>query len=201
MKPFVIIADGTCDLREEFRKQYEIEIIPGHIKLPDGSEIEAYLDWKTVSRDEFYADLKKNPNGYSTSPANVAQFAARFEELCEKGEDQILVMTISSGISGAFNFAQKAREETLEKYPEAKIICIDSLRFGPGFGLMAIWARKAKRSRRRPPGSKRTRTASIKPAGSTTSRSSQKRAGSPIRRRFSERSPGSSRSANSTTTV
>ena len=140
MKPFVIIADGTCDLREEFRKQYEIEIIPGHIKLPDGSEIEAYLDWKTVSRDEFYADLKKNPNGYSTSPANVAQFAARFEELCEKGEDQILVMTISSGISGAFNFAQKAREETLEKYPEAKIICIDSLRFGPGFGLMAIWA-------------------------------------------------------------
>ncbi len=140
MKDFVIIADGTCDLKEEFRRQYEIEIIPGHIKLPDGSEIEAYLDWNTTSRDEFYADLKKNPNGYSTSPANVAQFAAKFAELIEKGETRILVMTISSGISGAFNFARKAREETLEKYPDAKIVCIDSLRFGPGFGLMAVKA-------------------------------------------------------------
>ena len=140
MKNFVIIADGTCDLKEEFRKKYDIDVIPGHIKLPDGSEIEAYLDWNTTSRDEFYADLKKNPNGYSTSPANVTQFTAKYSELIEKGENQILVMTISSGISGAFNFAQKAREETLEKYPEAKIICIDSLRFGPGFGLMAVKA-------------------------------------------------------------
>ena len=140
MKDFVIIADGTCDLKEEFRREYEIEIIPGHIKLPDGSEIEAYLDWNTTPRDEFYADLKKNPNGYATSPANIAQFAAKFTELIEKGKSRILVMTISSGISGAFNFARKAREETLEKYPDAKIVCFDSLRFGPGFGLMAIWA-------------------------------------------------------------
>ena len=43
-------------------------------------------------------------------------------------------------MSGTYNFAVKGREQALEKYPDAKINIIDSLRFGPGFGLMAVKA-------------------------------------------------------------
>lgn len=139
MKPYVIIADATCDLNEEFRKQYDIRIVPGHIKLPDGKEIEAFLNWDTVSRDEFYADLKKNPSGYTTSPANIVGFQKVIEEAVEAGCDA-LVMTISAGMSGAFNFAQQARAAVLEKHPDAEIICVDSMRYGPGFGLMVVHA-------------------------------------------------------------
>ena len=139
MKSFVILADATCDLSEEFQKEYDIGVIPGHIELPDGTEIPAFLKWEKYSREDFYASLKKNPNGYSTSPANVAEFSAAMEPYAAENVG-VLLLTISSGISGAFNFASQAREELLQKYPSAEIRIVDSMRFGPGFGLMAVWA-------------------------------------------------------------
>lgn len=139
MKSFVILADATCDLSEEFQKEYDIGVIPGHIELPDGTEIPAFLKWEKYSREDFYASLKKNPNGYSTSPANVAEFSAAMEPYAAENVG-VLLMTISSGISGAFSFASQAREELLQKYPSAEIRIVDSMRFGPGFGLMAVWA-------------------------------------------------------------
>ena len=139
MKSFVILADATCDLSEEFQKEYDIGVIPGHIELPDGTEIPAFLKWEKYSREDFYASLKKNPNGYSTSPANVAEFSAAMEPYAAENVG-VLLLTISSGISGAFNFASQAREELLRKYPSAEIRIVDSMRFGPGFGLMAVYA-------------------------------------------------------------
>ena len=38
------------------------------------------------------------------------------------------------------NFAQSGAKIVLEKYPDAKIVMVDSLRFGPGFGLMCCCA-------------------------------------------------------------
>lgn len=139
MKSFIILADATCDLSEEFQKEYDIGVIPGHIELPDGTEIPAFLKWEKYSREDFYASLKKNPNGYSTSPANVAEFSAAMEPYAAENVG-VLLLTISSGISGAFNFASQAREELLRKYPSAEIRIVDSMRFGPGFGLMAVYA-------------------------------------------------------------
>ena len=139
MKSFVILADATCDLSEEFQKEYDIGVIPGHIELPDGTEIPSFLKWEKYSREDFYASLKKNPNGYSTSPANVAEFSAAMEPYAAENVG-VLLLTISSGISGAFNFASQAREELLRKYPSAEIRIVDSMRFGPGFGLMAVYA-------------------------------------------------------------
>lgn len=141
MSNFVILADATCDLSEAFQKEYDIKVIPGHLILPDKSDILAFLSWDgaPMTREEFFADLKKNPNGYSTSPANVEEFTAALLPYAEAGTD-VLVMTISGGISGAFNFASLAKQAVLEKYPAARINCIDSRRFGPGFGLMAVYA-------------------------------------------------------------
>ena len=108
MDRFVIVADATCDLSEELEAKYGIVIVPGHIVLPDKTEVPAFRKWEMFSREEFYADLKKNPNGYATSPANVAEFAEVFEKYASEGTG-ILAMTISSGISGAYNFALQAK--------------------------------------------------------------------------------------------
>ena len=139
MKKLAILADGTCDLSAEFQKQYDIRVLPGHIILPDKTEIPAYLQWETVTRDAFYADLKRHPTDYATSPPNTQEFANAMEEIVKDGTE-LLVMTISSGISGAFGFASAARKQVLSRLPEAKIRCVDSMRFGPGFGLMAVHA-------------------------------------------------------------
>lgn len=138
MKNFKIMADATCDLTKELSEKYGIITIPGHLVFPEGKELKAFLDWDTVPRDEFYTDLKKRPDEYSTSPANVDEFAGYMEEAAKEGCDMI-VMTISSGISGAFSFASKAKEQVEKKY-NVKINVIDTLRFGPGFGLMAVYA-------------------------------------------------------------
>ncbi len=141
MKQFAILADGTCDLNEGFRKQYDVKVLPGHIVLPDKTDVPAFLSWEKYPKEKFYADLKKTPNDFTTAPPNTAEFANAMEEIVKDGTD-LLVMTISGGMSGAFQFALSARKQVLEKYPDAKINCVDSMRFGPGFGLMAVWAAK-----------------------------------------------------------
>ena len=143
MKNYVIIADGTCDLNEDMLREFGIKPVLGHIHLPDGSEISQFLSWKDYTREDFYNKLKKNPNGYSTSPANPDMFDAVFREYAAQGVD-MLVLTISGTMSGTYGFACKGREQTLKAYPNAVINVVDTLRFGPGFGLMAVRAAQLK---------------------------------------------------------
>ncbi len=139
MSDFVIMADSTCDLPEEFQKKYDVIVLPGHVILPDKSEVLSRPKWEYFERESFYEQLRNNPDGFVTAPPNVSEFTAAYEEYAKQGKD-ILCLTISSGISGAFNFSTLAREAVLRKYPNARIINIDSMRFGPGFGLMVVYA-------------------------------------------------------------
>ncbi len=139
MKNYVIVADATCDLSEELQKQYDIKIIGGHIMLPDKTEIPSFLKWDRYSRDEFYAELKKDPTGFSTSPASIGEFTLAFSEYAAAGYD-ILAISISGGISGAHGFMLQAADAVMKKYPGTQICCVDSRRFGPGFGLLAVHA-------------------------------------------------------------
>ena len=144
-KKFIILPDVTCDLNKDIRREFDIEIVGGHVKYPDGREEPSMLDWAECSyiseptAGAFYSELKKNPTGFTTSPANVYAYYNVFEKYVQQGYG-ILSMSLSSGMSGTFNFASTARDMILEKYPEAQIRCFDSMRFGPGFGLMAIHA-------------------------------------------------------------
>lgn len=136
---FVIMADATCDLDEQLQNEYGIVIVPSHISLPDGRSISSFHKWEEFTREEFYANLKNNPAGYKTAPPNVSEFSAIFEEYAKQGRD-ILILTISGGISGTYNFAVSAQKEVSEKYPGVKIRVIDSMRFGPGHGLIMLHA-------------------------------------------------------------
>lgn len=139
MRAYDILADASCDLTDEQQKQYGVCVVPGHLRLPDQSEVQTFPRWDHFTREEFYADLKKRPNDYTTSPPNVAEFEKVFEACAEEGHD-VLLLTISSGISGTYNFALQARKQVLERHPEMTIRCVDSLRFGPGHGLMTLRA-------------------------------------------------------------
>lgn len=139
MRPYVIMADASCDLGNDLREKYGIVTVQTHIMLPDGRDIPSFQEWKEFDRDRFYADLKNNPDGFSTSPPNVAEFEAAFEACAEKGED-VLLLTISTGISGTFNFASQAKKEVEQRHPEMVIRCVDTQRFGPAHGQLAVYA-------------------------------------------------------------
>lgn len=139
MGKYVIMADTTCDLPEEFQRQYDIKILPGHLVFPGKQDIPAFLKWDTISREEFYSKLKSEPASFSTAPPNIAEYAAAFEGYIKEGYD-VLCLTISSAISGSYNFALAAKREVEEKHPDSVIELVDTLRFGPAIGLMAVHA-------------------------------------------------------------
>lgn len=141
MKKFIILADAGCDLGEKFLKEYDIEIIQGHLVIPEKGDVFSYQEWKDTDRDTFYTELKKNPSAYATSPPNVSEYKSVFEKAVTQGQD-VLCITISGGISGAVGFASTAKKEVLESHPDADIRVVDSRRFGPGFGLMTVYAAK-----------------------------------------------------------
>lgn len=142
---FVILPDVTCDLNAAIREEYDIEVILGHVSYPNGKEENSMLSWeecsflKTHTSEEFYAELGKNPSGFTSAPPNIQEYYNTFEKYVKEGYG-ILSMSISSGMSGTYNFAVKAKEMVQEKYENAQIECLDSLRFGPGYGLIAIYA-------------------------------------------------------------
>lgn len=139
MKKFVLMADAGCDLSSQFLEKYDIRMINGHLVLPGEGDVPSFNEWKTISREDFYNGLKKNPSAYATSPANVAEYEAVFEEIV-KEDKGVICVTISSTMSGSMGFASTARKNILRKYPEADIRLVDSMRFGPGFGLMVVHA-------------------------------------------------------------
>ena len=81
MKKFAILADATCDLQEELQKRYDVHVLPGHVILPDKTDIPSPLKWETMTREEFYSKLKKDPNSYTTAPANTQEFANAMEKI------------------------------------------------------------------------------------------------------------------------
>lgn len=139
MEKFAIVTDFFCELNKRIRDEYEIDFFPGHLLFPDGTEKNLNLEWDIMTKDSFYAAIKKNPDIYKTSPANVTEITQKFESYVKEGIG-VLCVTISTAISGTYNFAMQAKKAVEEKYPEAKIIVIDSLRYGPAFGLMCVKA-------------------------------------------------------------
>jgi DegV family protein with EDD domain len=65
----------------------------------------------------------------------VGQFLEFFEPYLSQGKD-ILHLSLSSGLSGSYNSALLARDELLQKYPQRKLVVVDSLGASSGYGLL-----------------------------------------------------------------
>lgn len=133
------MPDVTCDLSEEIRNEFDIEFINGHLRTPEAQDIPSFLAWENTTAEEFYKKLKNNPDEYSTAPPNIRECVDIFEEKIRQGLS-VLAITLSSGVSGTYNFIYEAAKQVKEKYPEAHIRVIDSMRYGSGVGLLAIYA-------------------------------------------------------------
>ena len=80
-----------------------------------------YRDGIDITPDAFYDKLQANKELARTSQVNVGEFAALFEEAV-KADDEVVVITLSSGLSGTYQSAAIAAGE----YPD-KVFLVDSL--------------------------------------------------------------------------
>lgn len=140
---FAIITDTTAELNRELRDKYDVKVIKAHFKDIDGTDKFSFNDWDEckdyASGNDFFKAFKANHDKFSTSSASIPEIVEEFEKYAKEGKD-IIAFTISSVMSGTFNFYNAAKETVSEKYPEVKIYVVDSLRFGASIGLMAIKA-------------------------------------------------------------
>ena len=138
---FVILPDSTCDLNAAIRKDFSIDFIGAHYTSPDGKERECMLDWQKegLEKEKFYKDLRSRPNDYSTAPPSPAEFAAAIEKYYREGKG-VLILTISSALSGTYNFAKKGADDFVAAHPDARVRVVDSLRYSVAMGLMSVYA-------------------------------------------------------------
>ena len=137
MRKFVIISDTGCDLEKKWRDQFDLEYLPIHYTFEE-KEYEGDLDWNNMSYKEFYNHMRDGVR-FPTSQVNVEQYKAAFRKHLEAGHD-ILSVSMSSKLSAGVNGSYIARDELLKEFPEAKIICIDTLRSCMTLGILLIAA-------------------------------------------------------------
>lgn len=132
MSQYVITCCSTADMSEAFFRERGIPFVCFHYTI-NGNVYPDDLG-KTMPFEEFYRIMSTGVQP-TTSQVNVEEFTRFFEPYLEDGKD-ILHVSLSSGISGAYNSACVAREQLSEKYPQRKIEIVDSLGASSGYGLL-----------------------------------------------------------------
>lgn len=132
MSGYKIICSSTVDLPEEYLKEKDIDYVYFHFNM-DGEQYDDDFG-KSISIDEFYKRIEIGAMP-TTSQPNVQENISCIEPYLKEGKD-IIYISLSSGISGAYNAASVASEMLSEKYPERKIRVIDSLGASSGYGLL-----------------------------------------------------------------
>jgi len=136
MKQFSLTACSTADMPLDFFKANDIPFACFHF-IMDGREYPDNLG-QSMPFEVFYKKIAEGASP-TTSQVNAEDYEAMWQPLLESGSD-VLHITLSSGISGTINSANIAKEVMQEKYPERRIVIVDSLGASSGYGLLVTEA-------------------------------------------------------------
>ena len=137
MNDYVILTDSTTDLTPELIESLGIKILPLSFNI-DGREYHDFPDGRGLSAPDFYNMLRAGKMA-STAQINLSHFLEIFESYLSQGRD-VLYIAFSSALSGTCNSAMLAAQELAEKYPDRKILAVDSLSASMGEGLLVYYA-------------------------------------------------------------
>ena len=132
MRDFVLVTDSSCDLPQKLVDKFELRVIPLKVDV-NGKEYKNYPDEREIGNKEFY-DYSRAKAEIKTSCPSPDAFVNEFTQILEEGKD-ILYLGFSSALSATTQNAKLTAGELCEKYPDAKIIVVDSLAASMGQGL------------------------------------------------------------------
>lgn len=111
-----IITDSSCDLNKYIIEKYDITLVPLNVSFGE----DVYVDGE-LSKKEFYEKMRNSKTLPKTSCPSPERFMKSYE-----GEEDIIVFTLSSTLSGTYSAAQLAKNMILEENPNKKIAVIDT---------------------------------------------------------------------------
>lgn len=130
-----IVTDTLSDITSDLAGELGVAVVPLYVRFGE----EVYRDRVEISTEEFYRRLVSETALPSTTQPTPNDFTEIFNNLA--GEtDEILVIVVSSKLSGTYQSALQAKDLVKAK---CRIEIIDSLSVAMGMGLIVIAAAKA----------------------------------------------------------
>ena len=131
-RKFILSCCSTVDLPYSYMQSRDIPVL-FYTYVVDGQEYVDDMGRDPEALPRFYRFLEagKLPQ---TSQINVGTYLDFFEAQLEKGD--LLHIAFTSGQSGSVHNAVAAAKLLQEKYPDKKLVVIDSLCSSSGYGLL-----------------------------------------------------------------
>lgn len=101
-----VVTDSGSDIPMNLAQELGIRVVPLSLNFAN----ETLLDSVEISAEEYVNRLRTEKKLPSTAQPTVAQFREAFQEGLDRGQD-VLCITISSGLSGTINSARLAAGE------------------------------------------------------------------------------------------
>ncbi len=112
-----IVTDSTADLTAQEKQEFGVSVVPLGYTFGEQS----YQQGVDLTIPQYYEKLRTSKDLPTTTQANPDAFAQVFAPFVAAG-DEIVVITISSAISGTYQSAVLAARE----YPAANIVLVDT---------------------------------------------------------------------------
>ena len=132
-----LITDSTCDIPRHLIEEYDITVVPLHVIWSD----ETYRDRVDLDPRDFYRRLTEDPEYPTTAHPTPDGFVETYREAVQDGAREIVVITLSSQLSGAFEAASQASTMT-----EASVRVFDSKETTMGLGWQVLAAARARKA-------------------------------------------------------
>jgi len=142
MQQVAIVTDSIACLTRELVEQYGIKIAP----LPFYVGDKVYRDWVDITPSQAYEFFLKDPDSFKSMGASPGVFLEPYREASKQAKN-ILCVTISAKISGAYDAAQLAKEQIKTEFPQTSIEVLDSQTVAAAEGFVALAAARAAEGR------------------------------------------------------
>lgn len=126
-----IVADSGCDLAALQGAEEGLRFVRVPLTLQVGSQV--FIDDEGMDIDGMLELLKTTKAAATSACPSPDAYMKAFEDA-----DNILVITITGGLSGSQNSAQIAKSLFLEQHPDVNIHVIDSLSAGGEMDLLVL---------------------------------------------------------------
>lgn len=134
MGKVAVVTDSTSNIPQNLIEELDITVAP-QIVIWDNI---TYLDGVDIQPAEFYTRLAASKSMPSSSQVTPERYKAIFQKLLDEGKE-ILVITISSGLSGTMDSAIQAKA----LFPGKPIELVDSLNASMALGFHVLMAARA----------------------------------------------------------
>ena len=138
---YVFMTDSDSDLPFHLKEQYNIPVV----YMPYALNGKEYFDDLGQMLDhKSYYDMMRNGAAPVTSALNEEAYLEYFEPVLR--EKDLLFVAFSSKLSCTLQAVYSAREKLLEKYPERKLVVVDTLRISGPMTLLVLKAHEMYRA-------------------------------------------------------